>query len=725
MSIANQTNFNMASLNGLVDINADTVSSTIIDTDEINTTILFINDVDVGAQIEENAHKLTAIDYTDTPTPTTTISSSLVVEELADFEANVNILGTTNLKNTNITGDTYLIDDADTSKQLKIHWFGAGNGYWFESMNNGAYIYFVVKSVSGNVRAFQFNYNQLYSSIPFFCDNTFSLSNQPLYFGTDACNIVFVADGGPSNGWRFTNALNNFYTNWFSRDTGGNYINTFRLHHSKISSLIDHEFIGNLLVNSSTISPVELSYLDGITSNIQTQLNGRLLSSGGTITGNLLVNGTFRAVGYTTLGLTTINGVAYNYDWTYFYKDIIFAHSGTKLILTTPNTSLTQTELSYLSGVSSNIQNQFSAKLDLTGGTLSGNLTFNSGTASLNKITQSIISGDISANSNLLKYTIMSHNSNSASGTSQRVLSLTDTFNSNALWFIPNISNGSFNSLCSTNAKAIIAANPNDNSSFVLTVWGSQKNGMKISTTSSTNAQTELWAGNSTSIVLNNISGITQTNTASINFTNGTTQTTAYNSTTAGYSLSGLTLTFPTGTILNCAVGGVGNEIKCHKFNCYNVIEFPDGSLQNTAYTPSKDTKLTNIGSITTSVLSVDALIVSNVIFNCGVITLPAGTYTLTMNCGINIVTGSTSVGQLLLSHSTSAIALTTNSNLIIDNGFGNTWNAGIQKVMSNTAIVTPTVTTNYYMLLQVSFGTANRVQFTNGISNFQAIRIA
>jgi hypothetical protein len=857
MSIANQTNFNMASLNGLVDINADTVSSTIIDTDEINTTILFINDVDVGAQIEENAHKLTAIDYTDTPTPTTTISSSLVVEELADFEANVNILGTTNLKNTNITGDTYLIDDADTSKQLKIHWFGAGNGYWFESMNNGAYIYFVVKSVSGNVRAFQFNYNQLYSSIPFFCDNTFSLSNQPLYFGTDACNIVFVADGGPSNGWRFTNALNNFYTNWFSRDTGGNYINTFRLHHSKISSLIDHEFIGNLLVNSTTVTPTQISYLNTLSSNAQTQLNTlnatKLSLTGGTISGNL-----------------TVTGTVYNYDFTYLYKDLIFSHSAVKLILTSPSTSLSQTELSYISGATSNIQTQLNGKLsnsadivvlssrarcDLvsttnyrgiailsastasqfnplvslddcvvttrflnlgnlvltassalslgikisstsstTGSvstsvgnnritvnqidttiasilnlidnsnskgfifqpfssldqtnnfvasgevlistqtvdnsslilttnnsalsygirifsgsstsatittqvasnnvivnqssvTVNGPLNISSAstffntitsafnivmsgvTSTANKIVQNIISsGDVSGQPNVFKYSTIAYNSNSASGISQILLSLVDNFNNNALWFFPNISAGGYNNLCSSGARAIVAGGVINNNSLILTTWSTRTNGIKISSTSSTHAQTEIRAGDSTSIVLNNISGITQSNTASISFTDATSQT--------------------------------------------------------TAFTSAKNTKLNNIGTISTSTLIADTLLTSGVILNCGSISLSAGTYTLSLNCGFSIVTSSTTLTYMIMSYSTSPTALTTNSNLNINNSF-NTWTVGMQQVLPNQAIVSPTVTTTYYMLLQVSFGTANTVQFLNGLSSFQAIRIA
>ncbi len=52
------------------------------------------------------------------------------------------------------------------------------------------------------------------------------------------------------------------------------------------------------------------------------------------------------------------------------------------------------------------------------------------------------------------------------------------------------------------------------------------------------------------------------------------------------------------------AVGGIGNEIRCHKFNCYNIIEFPDLSIQNTADTNADDAKLQAIGTVITSTLS-------------------------------------------------------------------------------------------------------------------------
>ncbi len=191
----------------------------------------------------------------------------------------------------------------------------------------------------------------------------------------------------------------------------------------------------------------------------------------------------------------------------------------------------------------------------------------------------------------------------------------------------------------------------------------------KISTTGSSNAQIDLWAGNTTNITLNNSTGVTMSNTASITYT--------------------------------------------------------DATVQTTAYTTAKDTKLNNIGSVTIATLSATTTLTTNTFFNCGSLTLSAGTYILTLNCGFIVVTGATTIGQMLLSHSTSPTALTTNSNLNINNLLSVSVAVNTQLVMPNTAIVSPTTTTTYYMLCQVSFGTASRLQFVNGTSSFQAVRIA
>ncbi len=44
---------------------------------------------------------------------------------------------------------------------------------------------------------------------------------------------------------------------------------------------------GNIIANGDTITPTELSYLDGVTSDIQTQLDGKLPKAGGTMTGDI------------------------------------------------------------------------------------------------------------------------------------------------------------------------------------------------------------------------------------------------------------------------------------------------------------------------------------------------------------------------------------------------------------------------------------------------------
>jgi microcystin-dependent protein len=386
---------------------------------------LFTNRLYIGGSlIDFNSYNTTRtntqkISY-NAGTDTTTVSSALTVT------------GTTNLKGTNVTGEFKFINDTDTSKQMKVSWFAPGNGYWFESMNNGAYMYFVVKDMAGNARSFQFNHSQVYTNIQFFCDAKFVMSNQAFIQGTDAVSIQFIGSANPWDGWTYKSLLNNFYINWWSRNTSSVDVNTFRLHHSKISSLIDHEFLGNIIVNATPITPTEISYLDNCTSNIQTQLNNRLLLSGGTITGALNMTGT---------------------------------------------------------------------------------------SAPANRIVQSTITSDVTGNANNLKYSIMGYNSNNAGGTASIILALVDYFNNNALWFFPNTSGGAYNSITDANSRAIVAGGTQNNNIFVLTTWSTTRNGIKIFTTSSTHAETQLWAGNS-SIILNNSTGVTVTNTASVSFTN-------------------------------------------------------------------------------------------------------------------------------------------------------------------------------------------------------------
>ena len=83
--------------------------------------------------------------------------------------------------------------------------------------------------------------------------------------------------------------------------------------------------------------------------------------------------------------------------------------------------------------------------------------------------------------------------------------------------FVPNISSGSDN----VNDKSIVAVDTSSNAAvMILTAWSSQKNGLKVSATSSSNCLTELWT-NTSSVVLNSKTGVAMTGVSSNGFTGG------------------------------------------------------------------------------------------------------------------------------------------------------------------------------------------------------------
>jgi hypothetical protein len=97
-------------------------------------------------------------------------------------------------------------------------------------------------------------------------------SSQAFMQGTDAVSIQFIGSANPWDGWTYKSLLNNFYINWWSRNTSGVDVNTFRLHHTKISSLIAHEFLDNISLNSTTHTnrQVTASYHNFSSSSIPT-----------------------------------------------------------------------------------------------------------------------------------------------------------------------------------------------------------------------------------------------------------------------------------------------------------------------------------------------------------------------------------------------------------------------------------------------------------------------
>jgi hypothetical protein len=149
---------------------------------------------------------------------------------------------------------------------------------------------------------------------------------------------------------------------------------------------------GNLFVNGNTITPLHLSHLNGITSNIQDQLNSRSFTndlsfnSNVDICGNLLCKGLLRLQSnlivngntITPIHLSYLNGVSSNIQDQFsglrsFANDTSFNSNvdicGNLLCkgslslqgnLFVNGNTITPLHLSYLNGVSSNIQDQFS-----------------------------------------------------------------------------------------------------------------------------------------------------------------------------------------------------------------------------------------------------------------------------------------------------------------------------------------------------------------------------
>ncbi len=150
----------------------------------------------------------------------------------------------------------------------------------------------------------------------------------------------------------------------------------------------------NVVANGATITPTELSYLDGVTSNIQTQINSKLNSSGPNMVGNafaenlilngyLTMNGQIIADGkfVNKYELSFLDGVTSSLQTQLNSKanSANPSFTGTMSLssnILTNGATITPTELSSLDGISSNIQTQLDNKLDTTDpsfiGTISG-----------------------------------------------------------------------------------------------------------------------------------------------------------------------------------------------------------------------------------------------------------------------------------------------------------------------------------------------------------------
>ena len=259
---------------------------------------------DILTQVNQNTQKLTGITYTPTPTPTTKLVNNL-----------------------DITGQLIIRDTTDPNINMGIFYLPAGAGFRFINNVLNGYMYFSVKDGAGNIKNFQFSSSQFYANMPMYCDNNFNVSfNHDFTLGDTnfttswiGGRIKYIPNSSVTSGLVFYNkGLNNntvYYTNFTHNDLTNTEIPTLRMNYNNIWSKVPHTFenginlIGgdllltnNLIVNSTTISSTQLSYLSGLSNNVQTQLNSKLNLTGGTISGNISVSGT------SNLQTTVING---------------------------------------------------------------------------------------------------------------------------------------------------------------------------------------------------------------------------------------------------------------------------------------------------------------------------------------------------------------------------------------------------------------------------------
>lgn len=134
---------------------------------------------------------------------------------------------------------------------------------------------------------------------------------------------------------------------------------------------------GSKNLKSSSVTPTELGYLSGVTSAIQTQINSRITNSAGNnvitksngtnvVASNISDNGTTITFGGTNVQFSPLTA-----------STVVYLDSSKNLV----SSSVTPTELSYLSGVTSSIQTQL------------GLNTVQSLTQSTNTLTWNVASG--------------------------------------------------------------------------------------------------------------------------------------------------------------------------------------------------------------------------------------------------------------------------------------------------------------------------------------------
>lgn len=220
-------------------VNSDSIVSTDISSNLIDTTSLYVNGQDIGLQVQQNSLKLTDITYD--ASNTTTVGNNLTVND------------TLTCKN-----QFYIRDPTDpTNVYMRVYSDSPYYDFRFAFEAPGRYMYFSVKDAGGNYKLLQFNSSQMYSNIYFYEDNDFNVSyNKYSFFGDygslSGGGIKYIPSIQPHDGFVMINFNNGYYTNFSNRNLVGSDIQVLRLYYNVVTSLFDHLFNTNLTVTGTS-----------------------------------------------------------------------------------------------------------------------------------------------------------------------------------------------------------------------------------------------------------------------------------------------------------------------------------------------------------------------------------------------------------------------------------------------------------------------------------------
>jgi hypothetical protein len=152
-----------------------------------------------------------------------------------------------------------------------------------------------------------------------------------------------------------------------------------------------------------------------------------------------------------------------------------------------------------------------------------GRINMTSTDAAQNRIVQTIISGDLTTgNANLFKNTQIRQTTGGVN-TNMPILDCFETSTNKKFHILMNSFSGSYNAINESGSISNVCIGPSQNNGILTyTIWAQQRSGFKFKV-NSTNYRTEIWGGNSQSIILDNNTGTSITNVSSIGFTGGKT----------------------------------------------------------------------------------------------------------------------------------------------------------------------------------------------------------